>query len=229
MQALVAIFLLRCLQRTGYLAGESSGKGGGLSEQELFFALLLHHFMRAAYFNTHEIAHLNSDNQSVRIGRATNPSLALINHSCDPNYRRVNVGRHTLAFAIRPIKGGEEITDAYCTTFAALSREGRMRALEKYNFVCCCPCCTNDWPKMAGLPKDISGLSKELVGKIRALDQQCSRLKQQKPSDKLLEKQRSLVLLLRSCLKGPHQKLVATEDSMYRSLLVRYATRSVGT
>ena len=45
-------------------------------------------------FNTHEtvIAEENDDDSGDkvkvrRIGRATNPTLALINHSCDPNYR----------------------------------------------------------------------------------------------------------------------------------------------
>ena len=44
--------------------------------------------------NTHEtvIAEENEDDRGDavkvrRIGRATNPTLALINHSCDPNYR----------------------------------------------------------------------------------------------------------------------------------------------
>ncbi len=33
-----------------------------------------------------------------RIGRATNPTLALFNHSCDPNYRRISVGRQVYLF-----------------------------------------------------------------------------------------------------------------------------------
>ena len=86
------MFLLRCLQFKGYISKESGSPE--LSEDELFFARLLHHFMRCAYFNTHEtvIAEENDDDSGDkvkvrRIGRATNPTLALINHSCDPNYR----------------------------------------------------------------------------------------------------------------------------------------------
>ena len=89
----MAIFLLRCLEFKGYISKEN---GSGLSDDQLFFAKLIHHFMRCAYFNTHEtvIAEENEgggDNEDAvkvrRIGRATNPTLALINHSCDPNYR----------------------------------------------------------------------------------------------------------------------------------------------
>ena len=89
----MAIFLLRCLEFKGYISKENGS--GPLSDDQLFFAKLIHHFMRCAYFNTHETAiaeeNEGGDNEDAvkvrRIGRATNPTLALINHSCDPNYR----------------------------------------------------------------------------------------------------------------------------------------------
>ena len=62
--------------------------------------------MRVTYYNTHEITTASVDQDDMmssangggggispeklrlrRIGRATNPTLALLNHSCDPNYR----------------------------------------------------------------------------------------------------------------------------------------------
>ena len=45
-----------------------------------------------------------SRNRVVKIGVALNPSLALIDHSCDPNYARVVRGKNVLAFATRRIK-----------------------------------------------------------------------------------------------------------------------------
>ena len=96
MQATVAVFLLRCLEFKGYISKKDDGGASGMSDDQLFFAKLIHHFMRCAYFNTHEtvIAEEGGDGDSDsvkvrRIGRATNPTLALINHSCDPNYRVV--------------------------------------------------------------------------------------------------------------------------------------------
>ena len=60
--------------------------------------------MRVTYFNTHEVTTTDEDTTGVgfgsdrlamrRIGRATNPTLALLNHTCDPNYRRISVGRY---------------------------------------------------------------------------------------------------------------------------------------
>jgi hypothetical protein len=112
----------------------------------MFLAKLLHHFMRVTYYNTHEITTTEEDEVSEglgpdklrmrRIGRATNPTLALLNHSCDPNYRRISVGKQTLGFATKLIGIGEEITDTYSPTFAAALKEDRWKSLSKYNFVC---------------------------------------------------------------------------------------------
>ena len=126
MQALTAIFLLRCLRSKSYYP-PSSGDPSILSDTELYLSQLLHHFMRVTYYNTHEITTITeySDEEVFgcsnafnvthspdrirvrRIGRATNPSLALLNHSCDPNYRRVSVGRYTLGFATKTISVGK--------------------------------------------------------------------------------------------------------------------------
>ena len=125
MQAMTAIFLLRCLRAKSYYP-PSSGDPTILSDIELYLSQLIHHFMRATYYNTHEITTITEDTDEEvfgcsnafnvthspdrikvrRIGRATNPSLALFNHSCDANYRRVSVGRFTLGFATKIIEKG---------------------------------------------------------------------------------------------------------------------------
>ena len=52
-----------------------------------------------------------SQNKILKIGVALNPSLALINHSCDPNYARVVRGKSVLAFATRNIRKVETLLD----------------------------------------------------------------------------------------------------------------------
>ena len=111
MQALAAIFLLRCLKAKDYYPKSNEDDPKTLSETELFLGKLIHHFMRVTYFNTHEVTTTDEDTTGVgfgsdrlamrRIGRATNPTLALLNHTCDPNYRRISVGnrvRNSKAF-----------------------------------------------------------------------------------------------------------------------------------
>ena len=108
MQCHVVVFLLRLLRATGYITAED-GAGLELSEDELLAGRILHHFLRAAYYNTHEVSEVEktgdrwSENRCRRVGRVTNPTLALINHSCDPNYHRVSNGNTTFGFATRNI------------------------------------------------------------------------------------------------------------------------------
>ena len=59
-------------------------------------------------------------NKIIKIGVALNPSLALINHSCDPNYARVVRGKNVLAFATRKIKKVKKISENYIKTILLL-------------------------------------------------------------------------------------------------------------
>ena len=118
MQCHVVVFLVRLLTQVGYL---SAGDSGEFSDESIKCGRILHHLMRAAYYNTHETTHLLSQpdfsqSTAVRIGRQTNPSLALINHSCDPNYRRVSRGTVTYGFATKPISKFDTFSYLYTTT-----------------------------------------------------------------------------------------------------------------
>ena len=81
-EALTALFFLRLLQLRGYCSPSSSPST--LSSEELDTALLLHHFMRVVFYNSHEASALIGNSQTgkkvSKIGVAINPSLALINH-----------------------------------------------------------------------------------------------------------------------------------------------------
>ena len=162
-ECITALFFLRSLQAKNYFGRDSSDKPrtGTLSADEMFIAMLLHHFMRVVFYNCHELTELQrgsqwSENKIVKIGVAINPSLALINHSCDSNYARVMSGRHVKAFATRTIKAGEEILDVYSGTFAASEADDRSVVHARYNFCCLCPACKNAWPTQTLLAKNVS-------------------------------------------------------------------------
>ena len=177
MQAHVVVFFLRLLRTTGYLPCDTDSPE--LSEEEQLAGTVLHHLMRAAYYNTHEITELVvtpggsfRESRPRRIGRVTNPSLALINHSCDPNYRRVSNGTTTLGFACKPISKGKEISDVYSKPFSGADRAERQKYLRKYNFQvkyfkeinnrngvqCECAACREDWSEAGALPAQLDGL-----------------------------------------------------------------------
>ena len=92
-ECLAALFFLRCLQHKNYFGLQASVGTRTLTSDEMFITLLLHHFMRVVFYNCHEVTHLQpgdhwTSSKVIKIGVAINPSLALINHSCDPNYAR---------------------------------------------------------------------------------------------------------------------------------------------
>ena len=117
-EALICVFFTRCLQSTGYFGPLVEGEkiNPDFGTEELRIALWLHRFMRIARFNCHAIREVKRDQsfanlnkiETCSIGAAINPTLAMINHSCDSNYGRVwNLERNqVLAFATRPIKKG---------------------------------------------------------------------------------------------------------------------------
>ncbi len=249
MQALSAMFFLRCLEFVGYLPAE--GGKGELTKEQLFFSKLLHHFMRCTYFNTHEttVADENSGEDSVgldvaevsvrRIGRATNPTLSLINHSCDPNYRRINFGRCTLAFATRTIPEGDEISDTYCQIFAAEDAGVRQRALKKYNFVCRCDACAQGWPTLAKLSQKLTGLpqeqckisdegeAKRQAKKIATCESIVAKyIRDGANRETVLKAQIRYISELEKLVRPPHYKLSIGEGKLYQMLLALHATRT---
>ena len=142
-EALTALFYLRVLKTSGYFKNEDSSSNE-LSSVEIEVGILLLHFMRVTFFNSHEVTELIGENVE-KIGCCLNPSLALINHSCDPNYARVMTGRRSLAFATRLIRKDEEISDVYSPTFFMVDRITRHDTTQRYNFICECKPCIEGW------------------------------------------------------------------------------------
>ena len=129
--------------------------------QELLVGSFMCHVMEVATMNSHEIGVMECVSgqgwmtaQTVGVGCSLEPTLVLLNHSCDPTLLRVNVGTTTLAFASRNIKKGEEITDCYSHPFDVTPLEARGPYLEdKYKFKCCCNPCQHKWKTATLLPK----------------------------------------------------------------------------
>ena len=61
------------------------------------------------------------------VGCALEPTVGLLNHSCDPNTCRVNIGRATLVYATRDIAEGEEVSE--------LNKEGAKSKLHPTYYV----------------------------------------------------------------------------------------------
>lgn len=89
-----------------------------------FLARLLLHFMAVASLNCYEIGIYETVGNSPwhqgkpnSVGLTYQPTLALLNHSCDPSTIRFNVGRATVLVASRDIKKGEEVKVRFKSSF----------------------------------------------------------------------------------------------------------------
>lgn len=77
---------------------------------------LLNHFLEVVTMNNHEVGHFRAEGsdpwylgQPLSLGSSVEPTLVLLNHSCDPNITRINIGRATVAIAAKDIEKDEEV------------------------------------------------------------------------------------------------------------------------
>merc|ERR1719398_495941 len=87
------------------------------------------HIMEVATMNAHEIGQMEVEGetnwllaQTKPVGCALEPTLVLLNHSCDPTLLRVNIGTATLCFASRDLAAGEEPSLRLDTIWGAAPR-----------------------------------------------------------------------------------------------------------
>ncbi|KAK2584344.1 hypothetical protein KPH14_006734 [Odynerus spinipes] len=154
----IAAWLFRLVKTSKYLPDSDKtpdSAEGKLSEAELFVAELLLHSLQLLQFNSHEISELTkpakdatlANAKSIFIGGGVYPTVALLNHSCNPGIVRYFVGTTMIVRAIRTIAKGEEISENYGPIFTTMPESERKRNLRvQYWFDCKCEACTNHWP-----------------------------------------------------------------------------------
>lgn len=94
------------------------------------------------------------------VGNASYLFCSLLNSSCAPNVKRLNVEDKVVVIVCRQIEKGGQLFDSYRPNFNNQAKAQRQEALLKdYGFVCDCEACTNDWPMNA----DLKVYSEELL------------------------------------------------------------------
>jgi hypothetical protein len=132
-RAMFSVLMLRCLKRLGYFGPDRvDDTVADLSDDEVMVGVVLNHFLESLQFNSHEVAQfemMSRDKeegaQSVFIGAAVYPTLALFNHSCDPSIVRFYVEDVVCVQAIKNIAKGEEICENYGPIFFHSDRKDR--------------------------------------------------------------------------------------------------------
>ncbi|TRY68906.1 hypothetical protein TCAL_03792 [Tigriopus californicus] len=243
-----AAFFLQALKATKYFVPKKPSVKV-TREDEYFIGHLLLHFIECFQFNTHRIdsIYLNrlighdaetrmwkDANQfcigefveTVGLGAGIYPTLANVNHSCDPNIILVNMGLRTVAIANRPITAGEQIFDTYGCLFSYMPTADRQITLKNSHwFECGCNPCLENWPIYEKIPRDYLKLPGTSFKYKR-----CNRKELQKDVDKLKKKIRNkiqegnleaaralfnqLAQLLDELVLPPHQDLVNIQRGM---------------
>lgn len=161
-RSVMAIILLKYLQRTKFFPTEPNRQ---LTDAELYVGQLLLHNLQVTQFNAHEIAELQfhadfpgdlERAKSAFIGGGVFPTLALLNHSCEPGIVRYFSGSQVIVKAVKPIAPGKPICENYGPIYTQVPRETRRSELKlRYWFDCNCTPCTEDWPVFNNMTTDV--------------------------------------------------------------------------
>ncbi|XP_050428772.1 SET and MYND domain-containing protein 4 [Adelges cooleyi] len=149
-RAHLASYLLRCLKTTGYFRKNHQEHAAFLTDDQSFVGSLLLRHLELLQFNAFEVSELQECQQStVFIGGAVYPTLALLNHSCDPCVVRYHRGTTVVVHTIRDIRAGEPITENYGPVYTSQTKNERQKNLKnRYWFECNCTACFQDWPTL---------------------------------------------------------------------------------
>lgn len=101
----------------------------------------------------HAIEDVNDPNAQTEFGSAAYAFHSMVNHSCSPNVTRIDVGTASAMITIKNLTAGEQILDNYGYHHSLMDKTSRQReTLRRYQFVCQCRACLEDFPLYAALP-----------------------------------------------------------------------------
>ncbi|KAJ8922977.1 hypothetical protein NQ315_001525 [Exocentrus adspersus] len=173
-RALMAAFLLRCLQKSGYFGRNDRNRITPTEDEYCVGELLLFH-LQMLQFNAHEVyetrrapEHRFKGSKAVYIGVAVYPTVALFNHDCYPAVTRHFVGKEIVIKAARLLRPDEVVAENYGPIFTRKCLQERQRSLSsRYWFECRCKACTFNWPTLDAGLEDYSK-------KIKCSNESCS-------------------------------------------------------
>ena len=148
-RTVMAVFLLKCLQRSAFFP-----KSAPPSDEDLAYigSLVLKH-LQVIPCNAHEVSELQlsldsvATSETAEVASALYATLSLFNHACDPSVTRSFYGNVCVVRTLRNIPRGCEISDNYGTLSALTSKADRQAKLrEQYYFTCCCEACKRGFP-----------------------------------------------------------------------------------
>ncbi|CAG0920567.1 unnamed protein product [Notodromas monacha] len=165
-KGLMSIFLLKCLQLSGYFGQENikspdelvpGDKWKPLTKEEAFIGALILRNLQIVQFNVHEISDFRMKTpttfkgaNSVSIGAGIYPTVCLMNHSCGPGIVRYFLGSKMVVKCLNRLKTGDLVSENYGPVFTRMPVSERRATLRaRYWFDCACEACEGAWPTYA--------------------------------------------------------------------------------
>jgi len=248
-KAFFSLFFVRCLQKSNYFGEHQSKEGvGELNKEELLIGTLMIHIMEVATMNAHEIGQMEVEGetnwllaQTKPVGCALEPTLVLLNHSCDPTLLRVNIGTATLCFASRDLAAGEEVTDCYSQAYDSIPFvERHPDLLSKYKFDCRCRACKDQWETFHQLPRSFNDVpadkmmsinpenASQLQGKmmlVQKLGSTINQLQQKEDFEGSMALYSKFQAACLQLLSPPHQFFTIARRSYATCLWIKYGNK----
>ena len=174
--SVLSVFFLRFLKTVGFFGrtAEPAKRGGGekklLGALETFVLRLIHQIVCAQVYNAQPVHKITKAFAWEKVGSAINPSLALVNHSCDSNALRCSVNKSSILVAARHITEDEEITESYTVHFRDSDRDARLyHTLKNYMFECECEACKKNWPMQGEVREERPNTIHEIPDELHAI------------------------------------------------------------
>lgn len=143
----IAVYVKQCLKVVNFFKEDLS------LDDEIFVASLILRHIQSSSFNGKSIVEVIDkgnipDNLSeIELGGGLYPIFSLLNHSCDPNIFRYNVGDECVVRTTKVIRKGEQVFDNYGPMFENHDRKSRLAELQyRFKFDCSCRACKEHWP-----------------------------------------------------------------------------------
>ena len=175
--SVLSVFFLRFLKTVGFFGRttEPTKRGGGgekksLGTLETFILRLIHQIVCAQVYNAQPVHKITKAFAWEKVGSAINPSLALVNHSCDSNALRCSVNKSSILVAARHIPEDEEITESYTVHFRDSDRDARLyHTLKNFMFECECEACKKNWPMEGEVREERPNTIHEIPDELHAI------------------------------------------------------------
>lgn len=130
-------------------------------EDFILTALLFFHHCRGLRRYSHDITNVKvnvatQECEFLKFSSGIYPTGVLSRHSCHPVSVPSFFGNTMVLRAVTFIKVGEEVTHCYGSHFADNSKELREYILSRFNIICKCMACKNNWPIYKDISKNIT-------------------------------------------------------------------------